>query len=134
MSELHTIGLVAREIQVYRPSEWGKVIADKLHVKGTSMVSLSPGLNLTEPVHCGGAPVIVKIYDLSTLSGAPTCFKTFYKADRTQIKWNDLGTQVLVLMRIQSNDRFRAEKINVLITGAVIPLRGSLSSLGDIST
>jgi translation initiation factor 2A len=38
----------------------------------------------------------VLIYGLLTLTGAPTCQKTFFKAERAQIKWNILGTQVLV--------------------------------------
>lgn len=45
MSESHAIRLVAQEIQVYRPADWGKGIVDKLRVEGASMVSLSPGLN-----------------------------------------------------------------------------------------
>jgi len=45
ISESHAIRLVSQEIQVYRPAEWGKGIADKLRVEGASMVSLSPGLN-----------------------------------------------------------------------------------------
>lgn len=31
------------------------------------------------------------------MNGLPTCQKTFFKAQRSQIKWNTLGTQVLVL-------------------------------------
>lgn len=45
ISESHAIRLVAQEIQVYRPADWGKGIVDKLRVEGASMVSLSPGLN-----------------------------------------------------------------------------------------
>ncbi|KAG1719591.1 uncharacterized protein EDB91DRAFT_1288264 [Suillus paluster] len=40
ISESHAIRLVAQEIQVYRPAEWGKGIADRLRVEGASMVSL----------------------------------------------------------------------------------------------
>lgn len=46
--------------------------------------------------HRKGAPASVKIFGLLTLNAAPTCQKNFYKADRCQIKWNTLGTQVLV--------------------------------------
>ncbi|KAG2096361.1 eukaryotic translation initiation factor eIF2A-domain-containing protein [Suillus discolor] len=75
ISESYAIRLVAQAIQVYRPAEWGKGIA--------------------------GALAVVKIYGLSNLSGAPTCSKTFYKADRAQIRWNDLGTQALVLIQTE---------------------------------
>ncbi|KAG2128803.1 eukaryotic translation initiation factor eIF2A-domain-containing protein [Suillus cothurnatus] len=64
----------------------------------TSMVSLIPGLNPSVAV---APPATVKIYGLFSLSGTPTCSKTFYKADRAQIKWNDLGTQALVLTQTQ---------------------------------
>ncbi|KAG1884613.1 eukaryotic translation initiation factor eIF2A-domain-containing protein [Suillus subluteus] len=104
MSESHAIRLVAQEIQVYRPSEWGKGIANKLHVKGTSMISLSPGLNPSVALFVAekkAAPAIVKICGPSTLSGVSTCSKTFYKAGCTQIKWNDLGTQVLVFTQTE---------------------------------
>ncbi|KAG1835342.1 hypothetical protein DFJ58DRAFT_210447 [Suillus subalutaceus] len=84
VSESHAIRLVAREVQGYRPAGWGKCIADQLCIEGASMVSLSPGLNPSVAVFVAtkkGAPAVVKIYGLSTLSGAPTCSKTFYKVD-----------------------------------------------------
>jgi translation initiation factor 2A len=68
-----------------------------------------------------GAPAVVKIYGLSTLSGAPTCSKTFYKADRAQIKWNDLGTQVLVLTQTEvdnSNMSYYGETGMYLLSAA----------------
>ncbi|EPQ50143.1 translation initiation factor eIF-2A [Gloeophyllum trabeum ATCC 11539] len=100
ISESHAIRLVGQEIQVYRPSEWSKGIVDKLKVEDATSVSLSPGLNPSLAVFVGekkGAPASVKIYNLLTLASPPTCQKNFYKADRAQIKWNMLGTQVLVL-------------------------------------
>ena len=36
-----------------------------------------------------------------TLSAPHTCEKSFFKADRAQIKWNTLGTQVLVLTQTE---------------------------------
>ncbi|KAG0701417.1 hypothetical protein DFH29DRAFT_806278, partial [Suillus ampliporus] len=97
ISESHAIRLVSQEIQVYRPAEWGKGIADKLRVEGTSTVSLSPGLNPSIAVLVAekkGAPAIVKIYGLSTLSGAPIFYTTFYKADHAQIRWKNLSRSV----------------------------------------
>lgn len=44
-----------------------------------------------------GQPASIKVYGLLSLSEPPTCQKTFFKADRAQIKWNTLGTYVLVL-------------------------------------
>ncbi|KZT37220.1 translation initiation factor eIF-2A [Sistotremastrum suecicum HHB10207 ss-3] len=103
-SESHAIRLVGPEIQVFEPADWEKGIVDKLRVEGCSSVTLSPGLNPSLAVFVGekkGAPASVKIYGLLTLASPPTCQKTFYKADRTQIKWNNLGTQVLVLTQTE---------------------------------
>ncbi|KDQ18700.1 hypothetical protein BOTBODRAFT_29077 [Botryobasidium botryosum FD-172 SS1] len=98
-TESHAVRVVGPEIQVYDPSNWSKGVADKLKVEGLSMVSLSPGKNPSIAVFVGekkGAPAIVRIYGLNNLSLPHTCQKTFYKADRAQMKWNALGTQVLV--------------------------------------
>ncbi|KAH9939423.1 translation initiation factor eIF-2A [Amylocystis lapponica] len=104
ISESHAIRLVGQEIQVYRPAEWAKGIVDKLKVEGATSVTLSPGLNPSVAVFVAekkGAPASVKIYSLTSLNGPPTCQKMFFKADRSQIKWNTLGTQVLVLTQTE---------------------------------
>lgn len=36
-----------------------------------------------------------------SLSSPPTCQKSFFKADRSQLKWNTLGTQVLLLTQTE---------------------------------
>ncbi|KAG6885362.1 hypothetical protein C0993_002692 [Termitomyces sp. T159_Od127] len=104
ISESHAVRLVSGEIQVYRPAEWSKGIVDKLKVEGATMVSLSPGLNPSVAIFVAekkGAPAAIKIYALLSLAGTPTCQKSFYKADRAQIKWNTLGTQVLVMTQTE---------------------------------
>ena len=45
ISESHAVRLVGQEVQVYRPAEWSKGIADKLKVENATSISLSPGLN-----------------------------------------------------------------------------------------
>lgn len=45
ITESHAIRLVAQEIQVFRPTEWGKGVVDKLKVEGATKACLSPGLN-----------------------------------------------------------------------------------------
>ena len=47
---------------------------------------------ISPPLTCAQAASI-KIHGLLTLSSVLTCSKTFFKANRAQIKWNDLGTQ-----------------------------------------
>jgi translation initiation factor 2A len=107
ITESHAIRLVSGEIQVYRPAEWSKGIVDKLKVEGATSVSLSPGLNYSMAVFVAekkGAPASIKIYSLSATASPPSCSKSFYKADRCQIKWNTLGTQVLVLTQKDVDD------------------------------
>ena len=43
-----------------------------------------------------GAPASVKIHGLGTLA-IPSGSKTFYKADKVQMKWNKSGTNLLFL-------------------------------------
>ncbi|KAI0317386.1 eukaryotic translation initiation factor eIF2A-domain-containing protein [Amylostereum chailletii] len=98
--ESHAIRLVGPEIHVYNPADWTKGTVDRLRVDGASSVTLSPGLNPSVAVFIPekkGQPAHVKIYSLLSLSAPPTCQKTFFKAEKSQIKWNTLGTQVLVL-------------------------------------
>ncbi|KAA1475845.1 translation initiation factor eIF-2A [Dentipellis sp. KUC8613] len=100
ITESHAVRLVGQEIQVFHPAEWGKSVVDKLKVEGASSVTLSPGLNPSVAVFIPekkGAPASVRIYSLLNLSAPPTSQKTFFKAEKSQIKWNTLGTQVLVL-------------------------------------
>ncbi len=100
ISESHAIRLVGQEIHVYSPAEWGKGIVDRLNVEGASAITLSPGLNPSVAVFVPekkGQPAKVRICSLLNLTAPPTCQKTFFKAEKSQIKWNNLGTQVLVL-------------------------------------
>ncbi|PPR05157.1 hypothetical protein CVT26_012243 [Gymnopilus dilepis] len=119
ISESHAIRLVSSEIQVFRPSEWAKGVVDKLKVEGATAVSLSPGLNPSIAVF--GAPASIKIYSLLALSGLPTCQKTFFKADRAQMKWNTLGTQILLLTQTDvdnSNKSYYGETGMYLLSAA----------------
>ncbi|CDO71931.1 hypothetical protein BN946_scf184940.g78 [Trametes cinnabarina] len=115
ISESHAVRLVGQEIQVFRPVEWSKGVVDKLKVEGATSVTLSPGLNPSVAVFVAekkGQPASVKIYSLTALAAPPTCQKTFFKAQRSQIKWNTLGTQVLVLTQTdvdQANKSYYGE-------------------------
>ncbi|CAK5279167.1 unnamed protein product [Mycena citricolor] len=124
ISESHAIRLVGQEIQVFRPAEWSRGVVDKLKVEGASSVSLSPGLNPSVAVFIAekkGQPASIKIYGLLTLNSPPTCQKTFFKADRGTIKWNDLGTQVLLLTQTEvdnSNKSYYGETGLYLLSAA----------------
>ncbi|KAK2460701.1 hypothetical protein APHAL10511_007171 [Amanita phalloides] len=124
ISESHAIRLVGSEIQVYRPADWSHGIIDKLKIEGATSISLSPGLNPSVAVFAAerkGAPASIKVYGLLTLNSPPTCQKTFFKADRSQIKWNTLGTQVLLLTQTdvdKSNKSYYGETRLYLLSAA----------------
>jgi translation initiation factor 2A len=125
ITESHAIRLVGADIQVYRPAGWSGGIIDKLKVEGATSIVLSPGLNPSVAVFVAekkvrrhmltatsfphatnfmmpqGQPASIKVYGLLSLSAPPTCQKVFFKADRAQIKWNTLGTHVLVLTQTE---------------------------------
>lgn len=123
-SESHAIRLVGMEMQVFDPLDWSRGVIDKLRVEGCTSVSLSPGLNPHVAVFIAekkGAPANVRIYGLTSLSSAPTSQKTFYKADKAQIKWNTLGTQVLVLTQTEvdkTNKSYYGETMLYLLSAA----------------
>lgn len=62
---------------------------------------LSPGRNPHVAAFVAekkGAPASVKIYPLLNLANsAPVSQKTFFKADKVQMKWNKSGTSLLFL-------------------------------------
>lgn len=60
---------------------------------------LSPGLNPSVAVFIpekAGKPAQVLIYNIPSF-GQPVCQKTFFKAEKCQLKWNALGTALLAL-------------------------------------
>lgn len=60
---------------------------------------LSPGLNPSVAVFIpekGGKPAQVLIYNIPSFN-QPVCSKTFFKAEKCQLKWNALGTALLAL-------------------------------------
>ncbi|CAE6446137.1 unnamed protein product [Rhizoctonia solani] len=99
-NESQALRVVGQDVQVFSPAEWGNGVVDKLHVEGVTSVSLSPAAqDPSIAVFIGekkGAPAMVRIYSLAALGGAPTCQKTFYKADKAVFKWNAAGTHVLL--------------------------------------
>jgi translation initiation factor 2A len=61
------------------------------------------------------------VYGLLALGGAPTAQKAFFKADRATLRWNTLGTQVLVLTQTDvdaANKSYYGETNLYLLTAA----------------
>ncbi|KIO20385.1 hypothetical protein M407DRAFT_29964 [Tulasnella calospora MUT 4182] len=123
-TEEKAVKLVNAEVQVYLPSDWPKGIVDRLRLDGLSAIAPGPGQYPALAVFVAerkGAPASVKVYNLSALSASPTCSKTFFKADKCSIKWNNLGTQVLVLTSTdvdKSNKNYYGETNLYLLSAA----------------
>ncbi|TKA50047.1 hypothetical protein B0A53_06493 [Rhodotorula sp. CCFEE 5036] len=97
--ESKAIRCVTNEVHVYNPGDWSAGIVDKVRLEGVTSVSLSPGQNANVAMFVAekkGAPASVKIHGLGTLA-IPSGSKTFYKADKVQMKWNKSGTNLLFL-------------------------------------
>lgn len=96
--------MVTNELHVLDPRDFSKGIVGRLRLEGMTSFEVSPGNKPSVAVFCGekkGAPASVRIYPLTSLvptpesSPAPISQKTFFKADKIQIKWNSQGTAML---------------------------------------
>ncbi|POY70577.1 hypothetical protein BMF94_6492 [Rhodotorula taiwanensis] len=97
--ESKAVRCVTNEVHVYNPRDWSAGIIDKVRLEGVTSISLSPGQNPNVALFVAekkGAPASVKIHGLGTLALASGS-KTFYKADKVQMKWNKSGTNLLFL-------------------------------------
>ncbi|KAF8465947.1 eukaryotic translation initiation factor eIF2A-domain-containing protein [Kalaharituber pfeilii] len=94
---------VTNTIEFYESDEMHTVVWNNLRVEGVTQFALSPGQNYSIAVFVAerkGAPAIVRTYTLPDFSNH-TSSKSFYKADKVQLKWNELGTTVLVLAQTE---------------------------------
>ncbi|SMQ54988.1 unnamed protein product [Zymoseptoria tritici ST99CH_3D7] len=93
---------VNNEVQVYESNDLGTVW-NKLRVEGVADFALSPGkthsLAVFIPEH-KGQPAAVKIFNVPQFA-SPVSQKTFFKGDKVQLKWNELGTSLIVLAQTE---------------------------------
>lgn len=93
---------------------------------------MSPGLNSSVAVFLpekSGKPASVRIYNVPNFN-QPVCQKNFFKADKCQLKWNNLGTALLALASTDhdtSNKSYYGES-NLYLLGIV----GSYNSRIDL--
>ncbi|KAF9135968.1 hypothetical protein BGW39_009942 [Mortierella sp. 14UC] len=96
--EAYCARMVSNEVHFWEPKNLTKTPFTKLRQEGMSQFSLSPGKSTSVAVFFGerkGAPAMVRIYSITNFS-VPLASKSFFKADRVQMIWNQLGTNVLV--------------------------------------
>ncbi|KAI9265700.1 eukaryotic translation initiation factor eIF2A-domain-containing protein [Helicostylum pulchrum] len=97
--EKYCARMVTGEIQFWESNNISKGVWSRLKLEGVAQFSLSPGKAPAVAVFIpekNGAPAIVRMFSIPNFSTALSN-KTFYKADRITMYWNDLGTNLLVL-------------------------------------
>lgn len=96
--EKYCARLVTNGVEFYDSNNFSKSWA-KLRAEGCSLFSLSPGQNYSVAVftpEISGKPASVRVYQFPNFD-QPVSQKTFFKAENAQMKWNKLGTALLVL-------------------------------------
>ncbi|KAI9790082.1 MAG: hypothetical protein M1816_005552 [Peltula sp. TS41687] len=100
--ELYCARMVTNEIQFYQGDDLASVW-NKLRVEGVVDFALSPGDHHSVAVFIPerkGQPAAVKVFNFPEFS-APVSQKTFFKGDKVQLKWNKLGTTLIVLAQTE---------------------------------
>ncbi|KAI2616799.1 translation initiation factor eIF-2A [Hypoxylon sp. NC1633] len=90
--------LVTNEVQFYDSDNLGTVW-DKLRVEGITDFAIAPGQSHNVAVFVPerkGQPAAVKVYNVPQFTNSISQ-KTFFKSDKVQLKWNSLGTSLIVL-------------------------------------
>ncbi|KAJ8607239.1 hypothetical protein MRB53_040425 [Persea americana] len=90
---------VTNEVQFFDPANMSAGTVHRLRVEGVAQFAISPGKNQAVAVFIPekkGGPASVRVYNIPSFN-APVSQKTFFKADRVQLKWNALGTSLLCM-------------------------------------
>ncbi|PWN28942.1 translation initiation factor eIF-2A, partial [Jaminaea rosea] len=105
--ETHLVRQVSTELQIFEPDAIkDKGVVGRLRLEGMTSYELGAGSKPVVAVFCGekkGAPASVRVYPLASLipsppePPAPISQKTFFKADKIQMKWNRAGTSLLFM-------------------------------------
>ncbi|RUS23444.1 hypothetical protein BC937DRAFT_86128 [Endogone sp. FLAS-F59071] len=98
-SEEYCARMVTGEVHFWESKNIGKATWTKLRLEGISEFSLSPGKNPSVAVfipEIKGAPAIVRMFGIPNFN-TPLSNKTFYKADKVDMIWNNSGGNLLVV-------------------------------------
>ncbi|KAI9795737.1 MAG: hypothetical protein M1825_001259, partial [Sarcosagium campestre] len=93
---------VSNEVQFYESGNLQQVW-DKLRIEGVTDFALSPGKAHSVAVFVPerkGQPAAVKVFNVPNFTSAVSQ-KTFFKGDKVQLKWNELGTSLVVLAQTE---------------------------------
>ncbi|KAK9235433.1 eukaryotic translation initiation factor eIF2A-domain-containing protein [Lipomyces kononenkoae] len=95
--------LVPNELQFYETKKLGGPAAYKLRVEGCTSFAIAPGHSYYIAVFVPerkGKPAVVDVYNAPNFS-RPLSTKSIFKAERVVLKWNNLGTSLLVLTQTE---------------------------------
>ncbi|KAL2151276.1 hypothetical protein VTH82DRAFT_6374 [Thermothelomyces myriococcoides] len=118
--EKYCARMVTNEVQFYSSSDLSTVW-NKLRVEGVADFAIAPGINHNVAVFVPerkGQPAAVRVYNVP-LFNSPISQKTFYKGDKVQLKWNALGTSLIVLAQTdvdKSNKSYYGETTMYLLS------------------
>ncbi|KAH7138056.1 eukaryotic translation initiation factor eIF2A-domain-containing protein [Dendryphion nanum] len=129
--------VVTNEVQFYQSGDLSTVW-NKLRLEGVSDFAIAPGKNHSVAVFVPekkGQPALVAVYNVPQFS-AFVSRKTFFKADKVQLKWNELGTSVIVLAQTdvdKTNKSYYGEtNMYILSANGTFDARISLDKEGPI--
>ncbi|KAL8963094.1 MAG: hypothetical protein Q9193_000603, partial [Seirophora villosa] len=100
--ERYCARVVTNEVQLYESGDLGNVW-NKLRIEGVLDFAVSPGENHSIAVFVPerkGQPAAVKVYNVPEFS-TPVSQKNFFKGDKVQLKWNQKGTELIVLAQTE---------------------------------
>lgn len=129
--------MVTNEVQFFEAHDL-VTVWNKLRVEGVSDFALSPGKAHALAVFVPerkGQPAAVKVFNVP-LFNAPVSQKTFFKGDKVQLKWNSLGSSLLVLAQTdvdKSNKSYYGEtNLYLLSVNGTFDARIALDKEGPI--
>ncbi|KAI1271574.1 translation initiation factor eIF-2A [Xylaria sp. FL0933] len=129
--------IVTNEVQFYNSGDLATV-ANKLRVEGVSDFAIAPGQSYNVAVFVPerkGQPAAVKVFNVPQFA-APISQKTFFKGDKVQLKWNSLGTSLIVLAQTEvdkSNKSYYGEtNLYLLSANGSLDARITLDKEGPI--
>ncbi|KAI0460564.1 eukaryotic translation initiation factor eIF2A-domain-containing protein [Xylaria acuta] len=96
--EKYCARLVTNEVQFYGSDDL-TTVWNKLRVEGVTGFAVAPGQSYNVAVFVPerkGQPAAVKVFNVPHFI-TPISQKTFFKGDKVQLKWNSLGTSLIVL-------------------------------------
>ncbi|KFY76790.1 hypothetical protein V499_03667 [Pseudogymnoascus sp. VKM F-103] len=102
--EKYCARVVTNEVQFYESHELA-VPWNRLRAEGVADFALSPGNNNSVAVFIPqrkGQPAAVKVFNVPQF-GTAVSQKTFFKGDKVQLKWNALGTTLIVLAQTETD-------------------------------